>query len=639
MRARLLLGVLFLLPIAAAASPADGDFLAAREAFQKGQAARLDDLAPSLKGHPLSAYVEYWQLRMRLASVPRADILGYLDRYAGELPGNRLRADWLRQLAQEKDWAEFRRQYARLSDPETDLQCLHLQARQAQGEAVAKDALPLWMTGRDLPGSCTPVFDALRDSGELAESQVWARLRLAFETGNGTLAKSLSRYLPQARRPDPAAIDSVVRNPQKYLETRGPHAKGQAQREVVLFALGRTAAATPSGAAETWRRIQQRFPEDERSYGWVLVATAASRKLQPEALAWFREARDAPMTDVQLAWKARAALRAKDWNTLLATCDAMGPEERNSPAWRYWRARALAALGRQFEANAVLVTLASELNFHGQLAAEDLGPALSAPAPNHVPSDAEVDAVRRLPGIQRALAFYRLGLRYEGNLEWIWAIRGMDDSRLMAAAELARREGWYERAIATADRSRTLFNLELRYPAPYPELIRAAAREMDLDEAWVYGLIRQESRFVATARSSAGASGLMQVMPATAQWIAKRLGIKEWQPAVKDAPDANVSFGTFYLKEMLTRLDGSPVLASAAYNAGPRRAQEWRADAPLESAVYIDTIPFSETRDYVRKVMSNATQYARLFGHNATTLKARLGVVPAKGGSIEGDVP
>jgi soluble lytic murein transglycosylase len=630
---------LLLLPLTSAASPADGDFLAAREAFQKGQAARLDALAPGLRGHPLHAYVEYWQIRGRMAETPRADIEDYLERHAGQLPGNRLRADWLRRLAQDKDWNEFRRQFAHVVDPDVDLQCLDLQARQARREAVAKDALPLWMTARELPASCTPVFDALAASGELTENHVWTRLRLAFEAGNGTLSKGIARYLPPARRPDAAAIDAVTRNPQKYLDTRGPQAKSRAQREVVLFALGRTASATPSGAAEAWRRIQQRFPEDERGYGWVLIGTAAARKLQPEALGWFREAGETPMHDVQLAWKARAALRAKDWKALLAACDAMGPGERDSAPWRYWRARALAAQGRQAEANALLVSLSTELGFHGQLAAEDLGPAVSAPTPDHVPREAEVEAVLQVPGIQRALAFYRLGLRYEGNLEWIWSIRGMGDPQLLAAAELARREGWYERAIATADRSKTLFNLELRYPAPYPELIRTAAREMDLDEAWVYGLIRQESRFVPTARSSAGASGLMQVMPATARWIAKQLGVKEWQPAVQDAPDANVSFGTFYLKQMLIRLDGSPVLASAGYNAGPRRAQEWRAATPLESAVFIDTIPFTETRDYVRKVMANATQYARLFGHPTTTLKARLGVVPPKAGRIEDNAP
>ncbi|MEO8040642.1 MAG: transglycosylase SLT domain-containing protein, partial [Betaproteobacteria bacterium] len=378
-----------------------------------------------------------------------------------------------------------------------------------------------------------------------------------------------------------------------------------------------------------WRRVQHQLPEDDRAYGWGLIATAAARRHQPEALDWFREAAKATLTDVQLGWKARAGMRAADWDIVVATIEAMSEEERARPAWRYWHARGLAAQGRQFEANALFATLANEHGFHALLAAEELGVSMSAPKQSYTPLEGEVGAMARHPGLQRALAFYRLGLRYEGNLEWIWSIRGLNDTSLIASAELARREGWYERAIATADRADGLVNLDLRYPTPYSELIRSSARDVDIDEAWVYGLVRQESRFVPTARSAVGAAGLMQVMPATAKWIANRLGMKNWRPPLDGAMESNVNFGTYYLKEMLTKFDGSPVLASAAYNAGPRRAQEWRAAKPMEAAVYIDTIPFTETREYVRKVMANATQYARVLGHPQDSLKTRLGTVPA----------
>jgi soluble lytic murein transglycosylase len=223
-------------------------------------------------------------------------------------------------------------------------------------------------------------------------------------------------------------------------------------------------------------------------------------------------------------------------------------------------------------------------------------------------------------------------MRYEGNLEWIWTVRDLNDQRLLAAAELARREGWWERAINTAERTKTLTNMDLRYPTPYENLLRARAREFDVDEAWLYGLVRQESRFNPSARSSVGASGLMQIMPGTARWIAGKLGIKGWRQGSEHDPDTNVNFGTYYLKQMLVQLDGSPVLASAAYNAGARRAQNWRSDVPLEGAIYIDTIPFTETRDYVRKVMSNAAQYARLFGRQMESLTERIGVVRPRAG-------
>lgn len=632
---RLALLSLLLLAASAVAAPGDTEFLAARDAFAKGNIARLNDLAPELRSHPLALYVEYWQLRSRLGDEPRADVRKFLEVNGSTLLGNRLRADWLRQLARQKDWIEFRKEYSALVDPEPDLQCLALQARNVTRDfGVARDAKSLWLTGRELPDTCGSVFDALVGSGEITEDDIRARVRLAFEAGNATVAKAAAQYLPAGRRPDPRSVDSAARNPQRYLEPKSLSIKTRAQREVALFALGRAAANVPQAAADTWRRLQRQFPEEDRAYGWGVVATAAARRHQPEALDWYREAGKATLTDSQLGWKTRAALRAADWREVISAIEAMTSEEREKSVWRYWRGRALAAQGREFEANAVFAILANEHGFHALLAAEDLGASLTAPRQNYRPLEGEIGAMANHAGLQRALAFYRLGLRYEGNLEWQWSIRGLEDTLLLAAAELARREGWYERAIATAERAEGLVNMELRYPTPYAELIRASAREVDIDEAWIYGLVRQESRFVPTARSNAGASGLMQLMPATAKWIANRLGLKDWRPALDEALHANVNFGSYYLKELLVRFDGSPVLASAAYNAGPRRAQEWRAPAAMEAAVYIDTIPFTETRDYVRKVMANAVQYARVLGNPQESLKARLGTVPP----IKGDL-
>ena len=627
--------LLALTAASALAAPGDADFLALREAVTRGEATRVDALAPTLRDHVLYPWVEYWQLRARLGESPRADVHRFLERYADQLPANRLRSDWLRILGQQKDWAGFTRDSPVLPEGGVQLQCYALQARLADNDRSALAAArPLWLTGKDQPDACTGLFQAVADAGALPEADVWARLRLAFEAGNASVARSVAQWLPAAKRPDPKTVDAVLRNPQKWLDARQVPTHSRAQREVALFALGRVASTLPSAAADNWRRLQKGFPPEDRAYGWVLVATAGARKLLPEASGWFAEAGDAPMSDVQLGWKARAALRNGEWVPLLATIDAMSTDERERPVWRYWRARSLANVGRQMEATAMLAVLAAESDFHGQLAVADLGTQLSAPVANYRAPETDIATVSRMPGLRRALAFYRLGLRYEGNLEWIWTVKTLDDPLLLAAADLARREGWYERAIATAERSKKLVNLELRYPAPYTDLLRASARQLDLDEAWVYGLVRQESRFVATAHSAAGAAGLMQIMPATARWIAGKLGVKEWRPAVEDGVDANVAFGTYYMKQMLTHLDNSPVLASAAYNAGASRAQAWRGAHSLEGAVYIDTIPFTETRDYVRKVMANAAHYARQFGHSQTTLRARIGVITPRGSSV-----
>jgi soluble lytic murein transglycosylase len=336
------------------------------------------------------------------------------------------------------------------------------------------------------------------------------------------------------------------------------------------------------------------------------------------------------MNDRQLSWYGRAALRAGNWDETLAAVNSMSNAERLRPQWRYWRARALTALGRPAEANVLLAPLANEFNFYGQLAAEDLGTSISSAPQTYHPSADEVDAIAADRGIRRALALYRAGLRYEGALEWQWSVKDFDDKQLLSAAVLAVRNDWYERAIDTAERTVILHDFGLRYPAPYRKLVQDYAQQLGLDEAWVYGLVRQESRFVHTARSSAGASGLMQLMPATARWVAKRLGMNGHHTTLTETVDTNIGLGTYYLRQVLDSVDDHMVLASAGYNAGPRRARDWAASRPLEGAIYIETIPFSETREYVKKVMNNTLYYARLFHQTNLSLRDRLGIVPAR---------
>jgi Soluble lytic murein transglycosylase and related regulatory proteins (some contain LysM/invasin domains) len=363
-------------------------------------------------------------------------------------------------------------------------------------------------------------------------------------------------------------------------------------------------------------------------------------KHDPSALSWYAKAGD--LSDLQLAWKARAALLARSWSDVLAAINDMTSKEREQSSWRYWKARALKETGRSDEAVALLKPLAGEYTFYGQLALEELGEKIAVPPTAYKPSAEDVRTVTALPGIQRGLALYKMNLRVDGNREWLWAIRGLDDKQLLAVSEVARRNELYDRAINTADRTESLHDFSLRYVAPYRDVLKPYTAQLDLDEAWVYGLIRQESRFIAGAKSSAGAGGLMQLMPATAKWVASKLGLRNWHASKVTDVDTNVSFGTYYLKHVLDTLDGSPVLASAAYNAGPGRARAWRTDTALEGAVYAETIPFNETRDYVKKVMSNATYYASSFTQQLQSLKQRLGIIGPRRAQSEtalGDTP
>jgi soluble lytic murein transglycosylase len=326
---------------------------------------------------------------------------------------------------------------------------------------------------------------------------------------------------------------------------------------------------------------------------------------------------------------------------------ALPPALRAEPTWVYWQARAVLAQkpseAARAQALASLQGIAGIRGFYEQLALEELGQRSTLPPKPLAPTPEEKDNARKNPGLQRALYAIALGLRSEGVREWNYAISlhtkgGMDDRSLLAAAELACHAEVWDRCINTSDRSKALIDMEQRFPMPFKAAVLARAQSIGLEPAYVYGLIRQESRFVMDARSGVGASGLMQVMPATAKWTAKKIGINDFTPAKLTDRDTNIAIGTGYLKLVLDSFQGSMPLAAAAYNAGPSRARAWRgaSGAPvLEAAIWAENIPFNETRDYVKKVLSNTTLYAALISGQPQSIKARLGSV----GPLEATAP
>lgn len=617
------------------AAAQDDDFLAAREAFRVGDAVKLERYARSLTGYPLEPYVSYWRFRLRLDEATPETVRALLARLEGPV-ANSLRTDWLKQLGLKQQWDLFDAEYPLLEGGgDQELVCYSLQSRLRTSPSEALSAARnVWFAGRDQPESCTPLFDALQVSKQLSAEDVWARVRLALEAGNTGVARRALEYLPSKEPVDAHSWSAIAVNPQAYLERKSLNLQNRGGRETVMYAVHRLARTAPSLAAQQWTKLGERFSEAERGYVWGLIAYQGAQRLDLSALGWYAKAGE--LNDAQLAWKVRIALRLKSWPDVLAAVNAMSAKESQDGAWRYWKARALKALGRTEEAQALFAPLAGEYSFYGQLATEELGGQVRAPATAYKPPRDEVQAMAQVPGLQRALTFYRLNLRFEANREWNWTIRTFDDKQLLAAAEFARRNELYDRAINTADRTRELHDFNMRYLAPYRDVMKNYVSQQQLDEAWVYGLIRQESRFIPDVKSSAGAVGLMQLMPATARWAAQKVGLKDYRGGTQTANvDTNLNLGTWYLRHVLDALDSYPVLASAAYNAGPGRARAWRANEPMEAAVYAESIPFNETRDYVKKVMSNASYYGHQFGHTLLSLKERIGIIAPRSRALE----
>jgi soluble lytic murein transglycosylase len=633
-----LFGLIFLAYIGTLSASQDVDFIAAREAFQTGNGKRLNEYAQRLQRHALWPYVEYFQLRLELRTTGIEAIRNFLSRHEGRLVADRLRSDWLKILGKNQQWQLFDSEYLLLVNKDTELMCYHSQRRlYANDKTVLTDMRSLWLTPSSLPDSCAPILQVLIDSRQISREDIWARTRLALEEGQTGVAIHANRHISGNEALNTTHLNNAAKNPLRYLEGQENAIKTRSDREIILFALQRLLRNDTDQAYSQWLRIKGQLTASDRSYFLARLGYRAAMRHDPRALGWFKEAQNTtqpyPPSDTILAWQVRAALRVANWGEVLETIDRMSATEQQVDTWRYWKARAFKAKGYTSDANNIFIPLSNEHSFYGQLAKEELGTTLSIADKAYRVSNSEVSAMERKSGIQRALAFSRINLRTEALREWSWTIRGFSDAELLAAAEVARRHGLYDRAINTANRTVSQHDFNLRFLSPHREILRKVLKQHELDEAWVYGLIRQESRFIADIKSHAGAVGLMQLMPTTADWVAKQLGMKNFRQHLVVDVNTNLRLGTYYLKHVLNTLDNQPLLASAAYNAGPGRAKRWRDNTiPLEGAIYAETIPFNETRDYVKKVLKNSMYYAKVLdhGHNSPTLKERLGIVAAK---------
>ena len=632
------LGIATLLWVATPASAqSDADVVAAKAAFDRGDLRRLDALAATVSGHPLERYVRYWQLKSRLDDASASDVDGFVARYPDGPLADRLRVEWAKVLGKRADWNRFAANLPSQAGGDIELQCYAIRYRyQRDGVEALASAKSLWFTGQSSPESCTPLFDLLIARGDLSVADRKERFRLAVAAGNARLAQAIAADLPPGERMEQRALLAIDRDPLRAVRSGRFDWKTPAGRELALYALERAARKDASDARAAWVTWRSRLPEVDRNYGNLRVAWHAARQLDPLANRYFTEVSGVAMTPEQCAWRVRAALRAGAWPDVLSAIDALPASDRDDPAWRYWRARALAAQNAVDEARSLYASLADGLDFYGLLAAEALGRGasqLAALSPTAMQADAEAIASFGVRAdVKRALLLARLDMRPEALREWSYAVRGLDDASLLVAAEYARRAGLYDRAIYTAERAASRVDFGLRYLTPYRPQFAAAAREQGIDEELLYGIARQESRFVSDIVSSAGAVGLMQLMPGTARWVSKHLAAVDYSPARIADVGVNTQFGAFYFKYWQDRLGRLPALAAAAYNAGPSRAQSWRPSAaPIEGAIWVETIPFNETREYVKRVLSNAMLYTRALDRRYVPLTERLGSVTPRG--------
>jgi soluble lytic murein transglycosylase len=633
------LGLSALGPVQAASKTAqDETLLEMGQAFQKNDRKRLSALLPQMRGHLLEPWAAYWELRARLDLASASEVQDFLSRYAGTYQEDRLRADWLQVLGQRRDWTAFTQDKARYRmNDDRELQCYSLVVDFLKsGTEVSAELKRQWYAQKDGDDGCNFAASQLFNAKKITPADVWQKVWLAAEANRPRVAKTSAEIIaPEAAKP----VEEILNNPGKFLAKRVSTSRRYSSEWVVL-ALTRQAVVDPDlVATEMANHWSVQLTPAQRAWVWGVVGKSAAQRLSPLAVEHFGKANNSDLNDDLLAWKVRAALRQNRWKDVLAATQAMSADAARDNTWTYWRARALLQTGNTEAERAMgknlLEGMASVRGFYEQLALEDLGQRISAP-PRPAPLTLEEkDAARHNPGLKRALYAIQIGLRPEGVREWNYSANlhqrgGMSDRELLAAADLACQNEVWDRCINTSDRTKVEMDMAQRYPMPYKDSVLERSRKIGLDPAYVYGLIRQESRFIMDARSGVGASGLMQVMPPTARWTAKKIGMTDFKPHQITERDTNIAIGTGYLKLVLDDFAGSMPMAAAAYNAGPSRPRNWRGQTGgpvLDAAIWAENVPFQETRDYVKKVLANTTLYAAIISGQPQSLKSRLGTV------------
>ncbi len=631
---RLSLIMLLLMANTAYANNSDQLVAKARKAYDKEDVAALKQYAVQLQAenHLLAPYAEYWLIRRNIENIDNTKIAHFIAQHTDYAFADRLRGEYLKKLGLHKDWVAFSDEYAKYQLEDAAVNCYAEEAYHSHpntGSLIG--AKHLWLTASARPQDCDRLFDLMQDEGVVDEEAVMQRFRMALGKNRVSLARSIVQRSQHYKSRYQRLLKNAASKPQRIIDKQQASFKTRIGREINLYALITMAKKDTWKALSAFKKVQNKFNVDERGYFYSMLGLVAAKRHEPEATIWFQKADIETMNDEQVSWFARATLRQRNWASLLMIIEKMPATVADEARWRYWKARALVARQRKDEAVGILTNLAVERHYYGWLSQDEIKNYKPKPLLHYKPTKKEISDIGRSAAVKRAEALFNIDLRWEAKREWAKAIEGFDDKRILAAAHFANNKQWYDVAVNTADRTKEWHDFSLRYLTPYKSLMQRAAGRYDVDLTWVYGITRQESRFMHYAKSHAGAAGLMQLMPTTARWAAKRAGVDNYKRSMIYELDTNINIGTYYLSYAEDTMKGNKIMATAGYNAGPSRAKRWRANEPLEGAIYAETIPFNETRVYVQRVMANAHMYAKqLRGSSKMTLKQRMGTIPAK---------
>lgn len=612
-----------------------------RETYQKALAAareghlgKMYSLIAELEDYPLVGHVEFEYYKRHLDSIEDRDIIRFLNRNSHMVFSEYLRERWLQRLAAQGNWRLFMYHYSANSNDQR-LHCYYLEQllkTSSDQATVMKQIENLWLTGRRLPNACNPVFRAWSAAGYLSQDLVWARIKLAMEARRISLARELSYYLVKQDRVWVDRWVQMHRRPDSELAHITYPVRTPVARMIIKHGISRLAYRDPEAAMERWQQLKQTyqfFGEDE-NYVLREVGILAAQHHLPQAVDWL-SAVSVSADDTELAeWRVRASLRNGNWERAEYFITALPLSVQAEEEWRYWKARIYEEKGQFVLARKEFEKLAQNRSYYGFLASDHIGVSYSMQHKSVRVGHDELNDMASRPGVIVARELHAVGDVISARRQWHWITRRMNRRDLQVAAVVAKNWGWYDRAILTVSKSGHMDDLDLRFPVLYRDEVETNASRAGIDPGWIFGVMRQESAFVADARSQAGALGLMQLMPKTGRQTARRLKLNIRSRNAILQVENNLKLGSAYLKRVLDRNDGHQTLATAAYNAGPHRVKSWMPEKEMEADVWVESIPYNETRNYIKNVFGYAAIYDHRLGNKPKRVKSRMPVIEGK---------
>ena len=583
------------------------NFLQAYEVLHKG--GLYDD--SHLRGYLLHPYLEYERIKQNFRKTSEHTIVNFIKKNQNTWMAEDLTTDLLERFAKYKKWKSIRAFYKK-GQGGNKAKCHGLDAiiRTSSGQAkkvALNEAFTVWLSGNRRPKNCNSLFSLLKRNGRITDQTAWQRITLAMEKGRTSLSKDLAKH---SNEPSLVSLWVQLRkNPSKSLKNKRLKKNDVRSRQLIAYGVKRLARKNPSNARQVWNKFQKThtFTPREKAEVESYIGTKQAFNHSPSALQNLARIPNQYRSDDGNTWMARMALRQGDWRKLGTAIASMNVEEQQSDIWQYWRAQSDKRTGKKTNIN--LHKLAKNASFYGFLAADQLKKPYERLLQKETNWNQLIPKIRNMPSIRRATELYAIGMPKLAKKEWFWTLKRLNKQNKLAAAAYALQIKQPFLAIITVSQTKDWNQTGLRFPLEYKELVKRTAKQQGIVPAWAYGIMRRESAFDSQIVSSANAKGLMQVLPATAKGVARKIGIKNHKTSDLLIPEKNARIGTAYLSQMLKRFRGNYVKATASYNAGPHRIPRWLPDKTISAPQWIESIPFNETRKYVRAVMGYTTIY------------------------------